>query len=334
MPRIRKRRPSLYSRLQLPAEEIERMRVRSYPSAGVAVPGFIDQPGGEPLAGMAYTLDFCAEEEWGAAELRRSLTGGDRVFRIRQRGRVGIVSDACALILSTGDLDSIEPSWSDPLPGGRADHAERFTARAELTRAIRITGTVQELRARARDLGIRTRGLRKQEVCEAIAAHPRTVAESERPECWPGWFADGRTLVLRADQGPAAEVMEGLREAARAGRLGITNYQVPFGAGLFIYDTRDETREMVAERTARFAWHDQRMAELAPVMKELAARGHSWFFLGRPTESVRDGVRAVRYWLNGTGRRPDGRWGRQPFGWFTLEELLVEKFVADADARA
>lgn len=72
------------------------------------------------------------------------------------------------------------------------------------------------------------------------------------------------------------------------------------------------------------------MAALDLVKDELRRRGHDWYFLGNPSVlEDSEGQPAVRYWLNGIG----GRDYPQPYGWYTEDELLAEKFADDARER-
>lgn len=72
------------------------------------------------------------------------------------------------------------------------------------------------------------------------------------------------------------------------------------------------------------------MAKLKPVEEALKAKGYRWYFLGSPKNGFKSlagnkvaDPEETYYWLNGSGQP-------QPFGWYTREELLAEKFVADA----
>jgi hypothetical protein len=63
------------------------------------------------------------------------------------------------------------------------------------------------------------------------------------------------------------------------------------------------------------------------VADELRARGYRWHsFRADSTRRGEDG--ATVYWFNGStmGEGP-GRLNKQPYGWFTLDEMLAEKFA-------
>lgn len=66
---------------------------------------------------------------------------------------------------------------------------------------------------------------------------------------------------------------------------------------------------------------------LADARDHLTARGYAWHYIGKPTV-MPDGQ--TRYWFNGSqyGRENHRAiLAKQPFGWFTLAELLAEKFT-------
>jgi hypothetical protein len=66
---------------------------------------------------------------------------------------------------------------------------------------------------------------------------------------------------------------------------------------------------------------------LRPVERELKAKGHRFFFLGRPALiNNKDGSKSVKYWLNGQSS-PEAGYHSQPVGWYTPEELRAEDFV-------
>lgn len=65
---------------------------------------------------------------------------------------------------------------------------------------------------------------------------------------------------------------------------------------------------------------------LEQVQSELRKRGFAWHSFDKSTV-CKDGL--TRYWFNGsyvlgTGH---GKLSKQPSGWFTLEEMLAEKFA-------
>jgi hypothetical protein len=65
---------------------------------------------------------------------------------------------------------------------------------------------------------------------------------------------------------------------------------------------------------------------LDDVRDELHARGYRWHYFD--TGSNLSAARPGYFWFNGStmGEGP-GRLSKQPFGWFTLDEMLAEKFA-------
>lgn len=322
-----------------PEELREQATERSEPRAFVA--GYVETPDGVPIASLVYQTDYRSEEEWGVGQLRNAITSDDpRRFRMTRRARdlVGVFEDANAIVLSTRRLtEPLRWDFAQCRLGG--DDFENYQFHYENARArlqeIDVPAphlaTVASLGQLAEEHGLpKPWPRRKADFHAALSEHIQRNAPPR--DVWPGWFHYGQHLVLRAEgDGLAARILRRLRRAAQEGTLGLANgSDSPFATGLFIYDTRDETPGLVANREAAFDWHDARMAELEPVKEELKRKGITWFALGRPTEMERDGKRQVRYWLNGMS----GRDYPQPFGWYTLEELRQLKFISDARERA
>lgn len=319
------------AKLGLTADQVaEACEARTSPQTFVA--SYCETPDGDPMMGLVHQTDYKAEEEWGIGDLRKAITGDDpRRFCMTESAfaHIAVFSDVNAIALSTRPMSTQSPAWGEELvglPSGYGDDWERKLEFARDTYDIANKWMKMDvLRAKARELGIRPLPRSKTDLVAAIAASP----DLQLPERWPAIFSYGKTLVLRADgDGLAARIVAKLADAAMSGTLGIGSSSGPFHSGLFFYDTRDETQQLVEEREAHFDWHDARMAELEPVMTELESRGHRWYFLGKPSENTRDGVTAVRYWLNSHSYPGIG----QPSGWYTLQELLDEKFIEDRKA--
>lgn len=140
----------------------------------------------------------------------------------------------------------------------------------------------------------------------------------------PAWFNTGVTLVIPRGEDAFRAVVDGLHEALIAGTLLVSPDGGALRHGLTFIDSRDvgeSTRERMLSETRRFA---EQMAALEPVKEALAERGHSWFELGSPSEV--DGE--VRYVFKGRARDASER---APFGRYTIDELLAEKFVDKID---
>lgn len=136
------------------------------------------------------------------------------------------------------------------------------------------------------------------------------------------WFEMGDVLVIPRGEGAYRELVDAVHEAVVAGSL-MVGSGVGLGRGLTLIDSRDLGEKTREEFESAKRWRDEQMTELTSVEQELKAKGHSWFFLGSP--QMMDGV--AKFWLNGRAKDPQGR---QPSGWYSLDELRAEKFVADA----
>lgn len=314
----------------------------------------VDTPDGEPILGLSYACDFRAEEEYGLGDLRKALTGiDDRRFQMlpEAKDRVATFSDVNGLVVSTMDLDKSEFKWGEevvPDPYGyrastRPDYATAFAdhlSSVQGSEYISSWETIPELKERAKALGLTKLPTKKADLYDLVVITQAERGEKKDPDNWPGWFHYGRQLVLRAEgDGPTARVLKHLAEAAQAGTLGIGGKvgSNPFGAGLFLYDTRDETKGLKAEVDAQHRWHAKQMKRLAKTEKLLKKQGFHWGFLGNPREDE-NGV--VRYWVNNLGEirhsydgepNPDfdpetkellsQLYNNTIYGWFTAEEL-------------
>lgn len=72
---------------------------------------------------------------------------------------------------------------------------------------------------------------------------------------------------------------------------------------------------------------DAEWSEFADVAAALSADGYAWHSLGRRWSKAADGT--VRVWLNGSYVMGSQHLSRQPFGWFTVDELRREVFASD-----
>lgn len=305
--------------------------------------GVFEQPSGDPIIGLHYMCDFRAEEEWGVSDLRKAITTDNpRQFKQSRKAtkHIATFSDVNGLVLSVRDLDFTSLTWDEQIdPYMRRQYPDKSSDYAEFMDRERFDyrllwkyedKKLPELRQDAKGLGISPLPRKKADLVNAILNKVDTL---ETRTSWPGWFHFGKDLVLRADAGPVADVLTKIIEATRKGTLGIGNGSGPFSSGLFLYDTRDESKELQKKREADFDWYDARMAELEPVAKDLEENFLKFYFLGNPsTLDTGDGRQVVRYWLNSHGTK-HAYDGRQIFGWFTLEELQDRSFVGKYNER-
>lgn len=327
---------TIYSALGLTARHLEPLKPAGPTRSAV---GYTEQPDGDPIVGLHYACDFRAEEEYGTSELRDAITSSDPrryVMTKAARRHVALFSDVNGFVLSTRILDNQEPKWGDHLTKlyATSDREPEYAAwfRSAISASSKLLGsfprqTVKELREIAKSIGVTPLPSKRADLISAIQA-VELKDPSHAPTEWPAWFHYGRELVLRADSGPVAIVIERLRAAAQNGTLAIGNGSQAFGSGLFLYDAADETPGLVKQREAAHDWYDARMAELAPVKKDLEANVLGFYALGNPTvlDSGDGAGKQVRYWMNShsTSLAYDKR---QIFGWFTLEQLKDRSFV-------
>lgn len=285
---------------------------------------YSETPDGQLIVGVCFQTDYDATQEYGIAELREALTGPDkRRFQMlpEATSHVTVFEDRTGFALHVRPTPVRSARWGDPITGppyGLTEYAgveRRIEWFADDDRFALKHTKMQDLRVQARAAGIAPLPRRKDDLVAALV-------ETMPPQShWPAWFAHGNVLVMRADAGLTCDVLAELADAAVAGRLGVGSASGPFATGVFFYDTADETPALVAKREADFDWYDEQMAALAPVRATLESRGYRFYALGRPNLQA-DGV--VRYWLNGSG-------SPQPYGWYSLDELLAEKFVRSGD---
>lgn len=214
-----------------------------------------------PIVGTGYTCDYRAEEEWGIADLQKSFGLKDHDYTMTHVGRdhwatfEGIPS----LILST--KWGLEPvaTWGhdiDRKNGDVALHGSKDTdgqrwgsydlffesdlAYAQEFDRLDEWKTMDEIRAAAKEAGITGPFPRKKaDLLSMVRSHPLYVAQAKSPNVWPGWFNDGKTLVLRADRGIVADTLKMLAEAAENETLSFGGGSQVFGSGLSLYDGMD-----------------------------------------------------------------------------------------------
>lgn len=323
-----------------------------------------DTPDGYPLVGITYQCDYRAEEEWGIKELREALCGVDpwEPFINKGKGRYFTqFSDVpgSSLILSVEPIEQL-PKWGeDILPDDASERAwKRRVASGEdykdhwdgSGKYIREMGsarinarwnTLVELQEYARKIGVEKPARNKQ----AVVAQIDAADMPGEPNLWPGWFHNGKVLILRADNGIVADVLNLLHVAAleRTLAFGSGGYGV-FSSGIGLYDAADVGPKTHKEWSDTRKWNIKQMKKLKPVRQELERKGHAFYFLGNPTNGFKSKVnysgdgheetnpKDVYYWLNGASNWRDSNAPKYPqaYGWYTIEELKAEVFMYDA----
>lgn len=313
------------------AERINALaKAQNHPDVSIRCwrPGVWDTPDG-PVVGAAYRCDYRAEEEYGVGDLRRALRGEDPRNVDPLPAAADLVrafSDVCGVVVATRPLpETVE--WGDGRLGySRGDHAAHFDHSLPYAQGADTSlgwKSMAELRslAAADDLP-RPWARTKAALATQLAVH-RGV---ENPDQWPGWFYDGRHLVLRADHGIAAEVMEHLSAAARRNTLTLAPDSGPFHTGVFLCDASNIGAATRAELVKRWDTHDAQMATIDGVPEALRAGGVRVWFLGNPWV---DPERGLVFFINCSPPQ-----GKQVSGWFTGAELTVEHLNAEGLARA
>jgi len=334
---------TITDRVQAAGHDLSDMEGRAR-LADSSVPTTVTGVDGTVITGLSLSGDVAFED------LRTAITSADaRRFRMaKHAGRhAAVFADAPAIALSRDALPDVLPEWGAPL--SRWDdtppaYVENYTQQLPFTQG-HDAGTqlawkhMNDLRALARQVGLSPQPARKTDLAAALMRHEgflSTYGGPQYPECYPAYQRHGGPLVLRADAGAARIVIEALADAIEHHTLGLGDPTRPFSHSRFLYDTRDETPAVAAERERLFDWRDARMADLKPVTDALKAKGHRWFALGRPgIKSTKGQAEEVHYWLNGSSgyRTVDGVWVRkQPYGYYTLEELAAEKFLTDENS--
>lgn len=324
---------SARERIGLTNEALEEVARRQSPGTGCAGLQALKTPEGDLIAALMFCADFATEQELGVGELSRGLTGGHLAPSITRRalGCIARFEDRNGLIVSSRPLGKDRFSWGEPIPGTPSTYAERWDRKLYYARGardrIRRNTSMAEIQGIADELGIpRPRPRTKRELAALVSSHPGLRQHLETPDVWPADFEYGQTLVLRADEGPTAAMIEQLAAAIDYQTLAITGGRSFLASGLMLYDVRDETPGLISAREERARWIEDKLADLDPVAAELRSRGHRWHFLGRPSKHTDEhGNETVRYWLNGTRVG-----GHQPAGWYSLDELLAEKFLQRA----
>lgn len=291
---------------------------------------YLEQPGGDPIVGLVFQTDYDTAQEYGVADLRKVFTGQDpRRFQMvgAAQSHWAEFSDVNGFVLSVRPVGEKKVGWGSSAQYGQVWQDDWLWSRRGRFDAQLAYKSVADLRGVAKGLGVSPLPRRKADLVSAIVQ--RQVGADREALQWPAVFHGGRSLIVRADVGPAAAVVKRLVGALRRGTLAIGSASGPFHTGMFLYDAAEETDGLRAEREAQFDWHDAQMARLDPVQQGLEDDGFGFYFLGNPSVlDTGDGAGSqVRFWMNSsTVDLGDGRRG-QVYGWFTLEQLEDRSFV-------
>lgn len=288
----------------------------------------VDGADGRPVIGLSYACDFAAEQEMGVGAMKVAFhraSAPDSIPALFEEEAVTgrqselVADDDTAAAFST--LPVADARLAKDVTSGliRRLDPERFNAPSI---DLLTADQVRALLPRDAQPPVRTR---KADLVAAARALPLPESDS-----YPGWFGTGDTLVVLKGVGAHRVVVDAMVSAARAGTLLMGGLgRRSFGTGLTMLDSRDLSDQDVNDLVDAESDYRLRMAALQPVADELRSRGFAWYALGTPREFEAEGRGPeVHYWLNATSIRIAGRI-HQPYGWYTLEELLAEKFIAD-----
>lgn len=287
---------------------VEQLNTRTF---GLSV---VDTPDGVPIVGVTYMCDFRAEEEWGVSSMAKAFEGqSDQAHRVR------VTEDGMFLFNSGFGESSIQ------VEKARSYWNQNLSYAMGMEKKEMWNWKIKDMRVYANSKGINLKGkTKKADIEEAIQEDHRNNQKPEHPNRFPGWFHYGDVLALKATDGIVKDVLNLLVDAARENLLAVSNGRGAFSTGFGFYRTADIGPKLREELDEAQRQYEEDMAALAPVAAELKSRGFGWYFLGKPTPMHG----TTKYWLNGEGRM-GGKCEGQPYGWYSLEELLAEKFIAD-----
>ena len=297
----------------------------THPEPGSVTLSLYDTPDG-PIVGLVYTTNH-ADEELGVVSLTEAVTGRDRWHPFILEGKdahYAQFSDVPGASLVLGVMPVKKPlAWGEDinsdvrvsLPGG--DYAvwwERALGRTQgRVDAFSLKDkSMPVLREMAAVVGVEKPARTKAPLIEQVVAAsvPGVVNR------WPGWFDYGRVLVLRADSGVVADVLNLLHVAAMEGTLGFGGGG--FGPGLSFYDAADIGPKYHTQLWLHMKFVKKHERKLISVRRRLEAAG--WFFWSLGYPEALDGV--VKYWVEADrGNSSSGGGGGYISGWFSLAEL-------------
>lgn len=271
---------------------------------------------GWPIVGVKYQCDFRSEEETGMGDMIRNFENTEDQTKICfDTPEGGFVFLAKHYIYDVNrEILAARAFWSQSIG---------YAQGAEVLNTYRLT--VKEMKEWAKDNNLSLKGLTKRDQIEAkVRAHSIKTSKKETPNQWPGWFHYGGVMYLKAE-GIVHDVLKLIWMAGGEGSIGVLGGSQAFGRGFGFYDKRDIGPLLAAELEEADKFYKDSMEALKPVQEALEAKGHRFYFLGKPQQF---NGQPVKYWMNGQVTQLTH--GKQAFGWYSLEDLKNETFVENA----
>ena len=212
-------------------------------------------------AGNKNTLtreDLSQVENVGLRRLSQNLAGelltkSSKVsfYRIKPQHKANFArfKDSPSLLVSRFPFQKMEYSWGEPIVlknghyGARTfpenaeersvsfhyydKHFEEFRFRAQGLdgRSFYETLTMAEIKEIAESLDIPILPKKKDYLINTLISASNYPSLAVNPHRWPGWFDNGKVLVLRADSGISSIVLDRLWRASREEDLAISDYR-------------------------------------------------------------------------------------------------------------
>lgn len=307
------------------------------------------------ILGIKYACDARYEEEAGVGKMAATFARTAHPENFMAQEYLKDNPDKSLLTTNQSDLlflDEFTVGFGAEVPS--RDYSNRLQAELKWCRSTSAAAelpwrierryawtSVADLKAAAKARGLKGYSrLKSKELVQLLSrddlAQENAGKEVTEVTSQPGSFHYGDLLVFERKAGLFGEVLERLIEAAKEGFLAVGGGGGPFGGGFTLFDARDLTEATKSEIAEQSSWRREQLALLEPVANVVQegpmknSWGSAYYALGRP--SIINGE--IKFWLNGSSvYMPNGR-SVQPCGWYTLQELLDEKYMDDARAQS
>lgn len=238
-----------------------------------------ETPDGYPLIGLSYFCDYRSEEEYGQRSLYKALgiKAGKWQMDAEKKNLVTRFKGIPSLIIlaeeDDGPFGIEEQTWGlDIRDVHGVNYAYgfegRYNPKTRMGYDLRscydwsyryALGSVQEIPSQGPDSFNPTEWMKKDQIV-AIAKRldiigklptrkynlinfiqdsPEFAAKAQSPNTWPAWFHSGKALVMRADRGIVADLLDILFEASQEGALACGGGTGVFNRAATFYDARD-----------------------------------------------------------------------------------------------